>query len=178
MTEVYPLKWITESLAVGYAPRATEHLQTIMAAGISGIVNLCAECYDLDEIEGRFGFEVYYLPIPDEGAPDLHDLRPLIAWIQAKIDTGDRILVHCRYGIGRTGTAVLAYLLSAGYEFETARKVMKKTPAWPASRDQEELIDAHLSTLPQAAGQDTPQFRKPEKTFNFFERWRRFSKWR
>ena len=47
----YPIRWITNELAVGYAPRSHDHLATIRALGITAIVNLCAECYDLHDTE-------------------------------------------------------------------------------------------------------------------------------
>ena len=52
----YPVRWITTELAVGYAPRSHEHLETIRAHGIAAIINLCAECYDLHDTEKNAGF--------------------------------------------------------------------------------------------------------------------------
>jgi protein tyrosine phosphatase (PTP) superfamily phosphohydrolase (DUF442 family) len=65
----YPLKRIRPSLAVAYAPRLESDLKTIHAAGIRTIVNLCAECYDLEVAAKAAGFEIYFLPVVDEAAP-------------------------------------------------------------------------------------------------------------
>ncbi|HDK43847.1 MAG TPA: hypothetical protein ENG91_04765, partial [Desulfobacteraceae bacterium] len=62
----YELTWITESLAVGHAPMSYAELDSIRAQEIDAIVNLCGEFCDLHEIEEKTGFEVYFLPIPDE----------------------------------------------------------------------------------------------------------------
>jgi NagD protein len=62
----YPVRWITTELAVGYAPGSYNDLAAIRAQGVAAIVNLCAECYDLVDIEKNAGFDVYYIPIPDE----------------------------------------------------------------------------------------------------------------
>ena len=132
----YPLKWITESLAVGYAPRSDYHLQMIHSAGIQAIVDLCAECYDLHAVEKESNFDVFYLPIADEASPTVEDLEELIIWMKFQIDSGNRVLVHCRYGIGRTGTVVLAFLISAGCSFKKAKKMMSSTPSWPSNRAQ------------------------------------------
>jgi hypothetical protein len=51
----YPVRWISTDLAVGYAPRPYNDLETIRAQGIAAIVNLCAECYDLYDIEKNAG---------------------------------------------------------------------------------------------------------------------------
>lgn len=139
----YPLKWITESLAVGYAPRSNEHLQEIHTAGIQAIVNLCGECYDLHEAEREAAFEVFYLAVVDEDVPTLKDLEKLINWMDFQLSLKRKILVHCRYGIGRTGTIVLAYLLHLGHDIKKARELMSHTPSWPSSRIQIELIDRY-----------------------------------
>ena len=43
--------WITDRLAVGGAPMSYDHLETLRAAGITAILNLCGEFCDLHEIE-------------------------------------------------------------------------------------------------------------------------------
>lgn len=143
----YPLKWLTEFLAVGYAPRSAEHLHTILSTDIAAIVNLCGECYDLHEIEQEAGFEVYYLPVADEAAPSLGELESVINWMNLQSSMGKKILVHCRYGIGRTGTVVLAFLLQLGYSFKEARKLMSPTPSWPSNREQKELVERFVQKV-------------------------------
>lgn len=54
----YPVRWITTQLAVGCAHRSYNDLATIRAQRIAAIVNLCAECYDLCDIEMNAGFDV------------------------------------------------------------------------------------------------------------------------
>ena len=71
----YQLTWITDYLAVGCAPMSYVEFEAIREQGIDAIVNLCAEFCDLHEIEEKSGFEVYYLPIPDENAPDMEDME-------------------------------------------------------------------------------------------------------
>lgn len=173
----YPLKWISDSVAVGYAPRSESDLSTIRAQGIEAIVNLCAECYDLNETESNYGFNVYYLPIVDETTPTLEALDDVIVWMQQIIHSGQRVLVHCRYGIGRTGTVVLSYLIHAGFGFKEAKKMMKQTPSWPANREQEELVDQFALKVGKASSLERPQVARPKVISKFFDRWNSLSKW-
>jgi protein-tyrosine phosphatase len=143
----YPLKWITEHIAVSYAPRSNTDLDTIRTQGITAIVNLCAECYDLHELEKNANFEVYYLPIVDEGAPDIEQLEKMITWIEACIADDKKILIHCRYGIGRTGTLVIAYLFKNGYSLRQALNKMKHTPSMPMSNQQYRLLRKYSEKL-------------------------------
>ena len=136
----YQLTWITQQLAVGHAPMSYEDLDLIKAEGIDAIVNLCGEFCDLHEIEEKSGFEVYYLPIPDESAPDMADLEDALAWLDEAIYLGKKILVHCRHGIGRTGTFVTSYLLRKGLGMKVAGKKLKGTRANPTNYSQWRLL--------------------------------------
>jgi len=136
----YQLTWVTPDLAVGYAPMSYAELDSIKSQGIDAIVNLCAEFCDLHEIEEERGFEVYYLPIADETAPDMEEMEKGLAWLDEAIYLGKKILVHCRHGIGRTGTFVTSYLLRRGLGLKVAAKKLKYTRATPASYRQWKLL--------------------------------------
>ncbi len=136
----YQLTWITNQLAVGHAPMSYAELDSLKRQGIDAIVNLCGEYCDLHEIEEKSGFEVYYLPIPDEGAPDMEQMEKALAWLDEAMYLGKKVLVHCRFGIGRTGTFVTAYLLRRGLGIKLASKKLKNTRANPASYSQWKLL--------------------------------------
>lgn len=129
----YQLTWITDNLAVGHAPMSYAELDQIKAQGIDAIVNLCGEFCDLHEIEKETGFEVYFLPIADESAPDMAEMEKGLHWLDEAIYLGKKVLVHCRHGIGRTGTFVTAYLLRRGLGMKMADKVLQHSKATPAN---------------------------------------------
>lgn len=109
-----PYTWVTDSLAVGPAPMTEAHFALLRQAGIGAILNLCAEFPQLPDLQRQAGFEVYFLPVPDEGAPDLDALEQALAWLDEALYLGKKVLIHCRFGIGRTGTVLNAYLLRRG----------------------------------------------------------------
>ena len=132
----YRLDWVTDQLAVGQAPMSYAHLEALRQAGVDAILNLCAEYCDLHEIETEGGFEVYYLPIPDEEAPDLAEMEKALAWLDEAIYLGKKVLIHCRHGIGRTGTVLNAYLLRRGLGHKLAGRTLKGLKSKPANFDQ------------------------------------------
>ncbi|WP_321494675.1 dual specificity protein phosphatase [uncultured Desulfobacter sp.] len=136
----YRLTWITQSLAVGHAPMSYAQLDTIREKGIHAIVNLCAEFSDLHEIEKKAGFDVFYLPIWDEDVPEMDQMEDALAWMDEAIYLGKKVLVHCRHGIGRTGTFVTAYLIRKGLGLKAASKKLKRSQANPSTYSQWKLV--------------------------------------
>lgn len=137
---MYELTWVTSQLAAGCAPMSHQDLDEIREMGIVAIMNLCAEFSDLYEIEEQAGFEVYYLPIPDESAPSMADMEKALEWLDEAMYLGKKVLVHCRHGHGRTGTIISAYLVRRGLGLKKAEKILKKTPANPTNYSQWKLL--------------------------------------
>ncbi len=136
----YRLNWLTEHLAVGHAPMSYGELQSIRSQGIGAIVNLCAEYPELAQIEKDFGFEVLYLPVPDDGAPEMEDMDRVLGWMDEAIYLGKKVLIHCRLGIGRTGTFLRSYLIRRGFGTELTEERLKRIHSHPTSRSQRRLL--------------------------------------
>jgi protein-tyrosine phosphatase len=136
----YATTWITAQLAVGYAPMSYEELDSIKDQGIVAIVNLCGEFSDLHEIEKQSGFEVYFLPIPDECAPDMEQMEEALEWLDEALYLKKKVLIHCRHGHGRTGTFISAYLLRRGLALKYTEKTLKGTRANPTNYSQWKLL--------------------------------------
>lgn len=125
----YLLTWVTKNLAVGHAPMSYAELDSIREQGIDAIVNLCEEFCDLHELEENSGFEVFYLPITDEHAPKMEEMEKGLEWLDEAMYLGKKVLVHCKHGVGRTGTFVTAYLLRRGLGMKKAEKLLRKRKA-------------------------------------------------
>jgi protein-tyrosine phosphatase len=137
---MYALHWITAHLATGSAPLSYAELDAIRQQGIGAIVNLCGEFCDLHQIEEESGFEVYYLPVADECAPDLAAMEKALDWLDEAIYLNKKVLVHCRLGHGRTGTLIAAYLLRRGFDFNAAEQTLKGKNAHPATYEQRRFL--------------------------------------
>ena len=119
------LSWITDRLAVGGSfpgPRAADlaHRHRIRA-----IVDLRVEaCDDAQEIE-RHGMAFLHLPTEDHCAVTAAMLDEGVAFANRHMDRGERVLVHCEHGIGRSATLALSVLVSRGHAPLEALEVAK-----------------------------------------------------
>jgi ADP-ribosyl-[dinitrogen reductase] hydrolase len=107
-------------------------LAVIQAFGATSLVTLM-ECAELDEVgvpasllgssAKEFGLEWHHLPIKDVHAPD-ERFEDLWAYsglrLRSALARGERIVVHCRGGLGRTGTVAGRLLVEFGDESEDA----------------------------------------------------------
>ena len=147
----YEISWVTDHLAVAGAPLSYEAMNIIKAGGIDAILNLCAEYCDLHEIESQQGFAVHYLPIHDEKTPDIADLDSAMAWMDDIIRQNKKVLIHCRLGIGRTGTVLYAYLSSRGLKSKIEETALQKLRCRPANYCQCQLVQKYEKASGSAA---------------------------
>ncbi len=145
-SDVFPVTWITEHLGVGAAPMSHAALDSLRRQGVRAILNLCQEFTDLHEIESAAGFEVYHLPIADEEAPDLAELEKALAWLDEATYLGRKVYIHCRHGIGRTGTVLNAYLLRRGLGHLLAWRKLLGLRSQPANFRQWRAVRRYGST--------------------------------
>jgi hypothetical protein len=132
----YRLDWVTDTIAVGGAPLSYEQLDRIREQGVDAIVNLCAEYCDLHDIEKNHGFEVYYLPVDDEMTPDCEPLEKAMEWMDGVLQRDKRLLIHCRLGMGRTGTLLYSYLWSRNLHHGLNERLLQNIRSRPCNFDQ------------------------------------------
>lgn len=102
-------------------------------------------------VEGLEGFERHHFPIPDMGIVQPRRMEEACAAILTTIRSGGRVLIHCRAGLGRTGTVGACTLVSLGLPPEAAiRQVRARSPYSIQTESQERLVHhyaGHLAAL-------------------------------
>lgn len=168
----YPLTWVTQNIVVGRAPMSYEDLDYLKLQGINAIVNLCGEFSDLHELEEQAGFEVFWLPTADETAPELDAMEKGLEWLDEAVYLGKKVFVHCRHGIGRTGTFITAYLLRRGFGLKKAGKLLKSTSANPSNFSQWWLLRKFGKQEGQLKGvEPTTHNRNSKDVSEFYQRY-------
>ncbi len=76
----------------------------------------------------RCDFELRSLAIPDMGVPGSHQAaqwRDLVLEVTSRLRAGEKVIVHCLGGLGRTGMLVGCVLVELGLEPEEAVRVTR-----------------------------------------------------
>lgn len=105
------------------------------------------------ELLAQYGIENSQFPIPDMSAPTLKQAIDICKTIDRLILKGDKVAVHCKAGMGRTGTVLCAYLIWQGNDaisaLERARNI---EPRWVQSEVQVAFLEAFEREAHQASG--------------------------
>ena len=90
-------------------------------------------------------------PVPDLSAPAVDDLVALLDDLVARIRCGERLMIHCAAGFGRTGTVVACLLIRLGVDRDEAlRRIARHRPmAGPEVGEQQALVDAVAALVGQ-----------------------------
>jgi ADP-ribosyl-[dinitrogen reductase] hydrolase len=140
-----------------------EDLSAIRAWGASTVVTLIEEhefrLLDVESLEQEVrarGMDWMHLPIQDVDVPDQ---RFEDAWglagstLHDRLDSGDRILIHCRGGLGRTGLVAGRILVERGSDPRTAvHRVRAVRPHAIETPAQERYVLSSRARAPQEAG--------------------------
>ena len=115
--------WIDEPVLLGSSNPTDADLTHLMADGFSVIVCLLdldeyLPAYDRDDA-GAAGWEWHNISIRDFEAPTLEQIEQFLAIVSTSIPS-KKVIVHCRGGIGRTGTMAAAYWITKGLSSQSA----------------------------------------------------------
>lgn len=81
-------------------------------------------------------------PILNFGVPtDRQAFLKLVNELACQLLSGDRLLIHCGGGIGRSGTLAIGLLISLGMGSEKAREAVASAHSYPETTVQERLLD-------------------------------------
>ncbi|HLV99661.1 MAG TPA: dual specificity protein phosphatase [Ktedonobacterales bacterium] len=148
------MSWVTGSLAVGGRVRE-EDIERLARVGVTRVIDTRSEYRDDEAALNRAGVQLLYLPTPDTHPLTVEDLMAGSAWALEQIRDGQRVLIHCEHGVGRSVLLTCAVLVRDGYSVEAALRLvqMKRWQASPNHRqikrlhEFEEAVQAESTTV-------------------------------
>jgi protein tyrosine phosphatase (PTP) superfamily phosphohydrolase (DUF442 family) len=119
------LSWITDNLAVGGSFSTQDAERLARELGIKAVVDLRVEACDDAAVLKRHGIAFLHLPTEDHCAVSAPMLREGVAFAGRHLDAGERVLLHCQHGIGRSALLALCVLVSRGHKPLSALRLAK-----------------------------------------------------
>lgn len=131
---IAPLPLGVGTLALSPLPRGADDLRALADFAPALVVSMteAAEMADLGagalpDWLAAHGIGWAHFPIPDFGTPPAHaDWPRLSAQVLAVLQSGGRVLLHCRGGLGRSGMVALRLMVEAGEAPEAALARLRK----------------------------------------------------
>ncbi len=146
---VEPGRFLAGEYPGGTRPESSGRISLLLDAGITSFIDLTGEG-ELPPYQNTLGGRAVHrrFPILDHGLPESPaTMDAVIAAIDAELEQGRRIYLHCRAGIGRTGMAVGCYLIHRGLEGSAALGKLQdlwqrcsRARNWPSVPETEEQI--------------------------------------
>jgi len=121
MAVPFDCDWMIEGRLCAMSWPTEWRLRILKEQGFTEVISVVDE--DGSEIREAcqlLGMKWLCYPVRDMTAPGLDQMRDFVAEVEAELERGGKVAVHCVGGVGRTGTMVAAYLVASGSTPEEA----------------------------------------------------------
>ncbi|MEJ2141300.1 MAG: ATP-binding cassette domain-containing protein [Gammaproteobacteria bacterium] len=116
-------------------------LAALQRVGVSVLVSLTTKPISQKSLE-KFDLKGIAFPIKDMGVPTIEAAMEFCEHMETLIEQGEAIAMHCKAGMGRTGTMLVAQMIWEGKSaldaLETARSI---EPRWVQSEEQVKFLE-------------------------------------
>ena len=126
-------------------------LKALKRVGVTTLVSLTVRAPEVEEML-EYGINNIWSPVPDMEAPTLTQAVDICRKIDKSLQRGEIVAVHCRAGLGRTGTILAAYLIREGSEALNALETVRQVePRWVQSEEQVAFLEKFASVIAERA---------------------------
>ena len=110
------LHWLTNDLALGGCFPQERAADLARQHGIGAVVDMRGEYSDDHQLLRSAGITFLHLPTPDMEPAEVEVLDEGVEFVRESIAQGQKVLIHCQHGIGRSALLALCVLVHQGYE--------------------------------------------------------------
>ena len=129
-----------ETWAQFEATAAASRIQAIVCLADDAEIAKKSKCY-AEALQRRLPYALHRFPIDDYGVPDDDEgFAGFVTFVADRLRDGERVLVHCGAGIGRTGMFASCLLMALGCGIEDARAAVEAAKSGPERPEQHSLV--------------------------------------
>jgi len=115
-------------------------MTAIKRVGITTLVNLMEQRFSKKTLD-KYGIKGIHFPIKDMSVPPIEDAKKFCKQMEDLMASGEILALHCKAGLGRTGTMLASILIWEGMTaLEALEKVRCIEPRWVQSEEQLEFL--------------------------------------
>ena len=130
-------------------------LELLRAAGVTRLLSLTGQAFDAD-VAARHGIAVDSAAITDMHPPTIDQALELCARLERWLAAGENVAVHCRAGLGRTGTVLAAWWIHRhGGRLDgpqALEQVRRRHGGWVQSAAQIDFLDEFARVVASQGG--------------------------
>lgn len=140
------MPWITEQVLIAGAGINENNWKEIVDLGITAVVNLRTENQDVFGTPPPLAY--LWLPTEDHTDPTPEQLLMGAQLIHTLVKNGHRVLIHCKMGIHRSATMVVAYLIYSGLDkAEAIRQLRQNGSRLYGTEENHETLDKFIELI-------------------------------
>lgn len=150
------VEWILEGqLAAGAKPGLLRPIEDdyaqISALGIRHVVTLTQA--PLDPAPEGAGLTSRHFPVPDMGIATPREVDVVVQDLRRRFESGEPVLIHCKAGLGRTGTLAASVLVHLGRSPEAALAELRTINPYFVQNHLQERFVGHYAAWLQESGE-------------------------
>jgi protein-tyrosine phosphatase len=152
---VLDLHFILPGLAVGARFPMSAAARLAREHGVKTVVDVRVEACDDEHVLRVEGITLLHLPTQDTRAISQRMIQDGVDHVVAALDRGEKVLIHCMYGIGRSALLALCVLVARGVPpLEALRLTKDARPVVSPSPEQLEAFREFSDTVRIETGAD------------------------
>jgi len=110
LAEHLRFSWVDPFVAGFSEPNYSQKIEFLLSQGIRRIVTLTKRALP-DSWVREYSLINIHIPMHENGLPSKEQLEKFVSFVCQETEKGNKVGIHCQYGVSRTGMMLALYLM-------------------------------------------------------------------